>query len=372
MLKSDISCIICDKSFSEVTPSREHIIPNALGGRLVTMSATCVKCNSDSGHEGNSYLVNKFQLLANSLDVIRDRGDHPVARFVDPTNDIEYRLKPSKAPIKAPNIKVNRLGSSINIEFSAPNREEAEHILKHLKPDKWQYPPILEFTEIPSSQFTMNMGYSTDDDNLLREIARIAVCYARHVGCAINATEPTLRFSRGEDINYCPVVPVQGNVVSINDLPNHPLYHGIFLNKPEDSSVIQIYVFLFQYCEFLVEFQADYWGPNISSGYLLNLVSGISENRAFKWKLKPDVSGIWFNERKVESSHFAERFKSVQYYLNQRDRLWIDRALLIGVNHYFQILESGSTKKKATNEAWKEANRILKRYEMKIDKFTIN
>lgn len=290
MLKSNLSCIICDRSFSEVTPSREHIIPNALGGLLVTKLATCVKCNSDSGHKGNAYLVNKFHLLANSLDVIRDRGGHPCASFVDPTNGTEYKLKPGKAPIKASNIKVNRSASTINFEFSAPNRKEAEHILKLLTKDKSQQSPILKSTEIPNSKFTMNIGYSYDDDKFLREIARIAVCYARHVEVAINATEPTLQFSRGGNINYCPVVPVQGDVVSVKDLPIHPLYHGIFLNKPEESRVLQIYVFLFQYCEFLVKFQADYYGPSLSFGYLLNLVSGISENRAFKWKLKPEVA----------------------------------------------------------------------------------
>ena len=370
--ESELSCIICARSFKKVTPSKEHIIPNALGGRLTTKSSTCIECNSSSGHGGNTYLVKKFQLLANSLDVIRDRGDHPNARFIDPTNGIEYILRPSKKPLRAPSLKVDRIGSKINIEFFAPTREEANKILKNqLKTDRWETPPNLEYSEQPKSNFTMNLGYSADDINILREIAKIAVYYARHIGLSINETEPTLKFSMGEDIDKCPVTPVQGNVVLIKDLPNNPLYHGIFLNRSQKNQKIYIYVFLFQFCEFLVEFQLNYDDSDFSSGYLINLVSGISEKREFEWHLSSVMAKDWFSNRKIEPSHFAERMKSIEYYFKHREQLWLDRALLIGMNHYYQILKQSNSKEKATNKAWKEANHILERYNMKLDKFKI-
>jgi len=39
-------CIFCNRPLSPDNSAAEHVIPNALGGRLKTYDATCVTCNS--------------------------------------------------------------------------------------------------------------------------------------------------------------------------------------------------------------------------------------------------------------------------------------------------------------------------------------
>lgn len=51
-------CIICGKSFSDtVKPSREHIIPKALGNKKLVTYCVCGKCNNDLGGNVDSYLT---------------------------------------------------------------------------------------------------------------------------------------------------------------------------------------------------------------------------------------------------------------------------------------------------------------------------
>src|SRR4051812_22228738 len=124
-----LSCLSCDVPFSRTAASAEHVIPNAIGGRLETTRATCVRCNSSSGHQADARLVQRFQLLANALDVIRDRGEHPDAEFQDRTTGLAFRMEPGKDPILAPNIRVARSASTIEYDFSAPTKAHAERIL---------------------------------------------------------------------------------------------------------------------------------------------------------------------------------------------------------------------------------------------------
>ena len=51
-------CIICGEKFSNmVKPSKEHIIPEALGNEKLVTYCVCEKCNNDLGSNVDSYLT---------------------------------------------------------------------------------------------------------------------------------------------------------------------------------------------------------------------------------------------------------------------------------------------------------------------------
>lgn len=367
-----LSCLICDSPLSAISASKEHVIPNALGGRLKTTRATCVGCNSSSGHGADVRLVRQFHLLANALDVVRDRDDHPEAAFIDPNTGRKYRMEPGKNPILAPNIRVERSGSTIKYRFTAPTRAAAERLLNDIRPRKPHTESDLVGTQCTAEKFTWDFGYSADDETLLRSVARIAACYVRHVGIPIDHSEPTVRFARGEDVGRCPVGPPRSDVVSILGLPEHPLYHGIFLSKPADRDPLLAYIVLFQCCEFLVEFNADCTSGPIHSCYQLNLVTGCAEDRSFEWILDTYQACEWIRYRKIDVEHMKKRVAPLLYYLSRRERLWIDRAIGIGMNRFYESRDRGATKEQASANALAQANQVLSRYAMTIEKLEIN
>lgn len=370
-MSDTLSCLVCDKQLTSESASAEHVIPNALGGRLTTKSATCVKCNSSSGHGTDIYLVRKFKLLANALDVIRDRGKHPEATFADPNTGRKYRMEPGKNPLLDSNISVQRSGSGITSNFNAPTRGAAERLLKQFAPKKPHTIKSLEGIKRPAENFTFNSSYSVYDDTLMRNIARIAVNFVRHAGIPIDSSDPTVRFSRGEDIGWCPVGPPHSDVISILGLPEHPLYHGIFLSKPSSHEPLIVYVVLFQFCEFLVSFGANCTTNHAEASYQQNLVTGLTEDRTFQWLINTNKACQWISSREINPARLKDRFAPLQHYLSNRDKLWVDRALGIAMKCYFDSIDHGATREQASADALEKANQVLKRYEMRIQTLEI-
>jgi hypothetical protein len=210
-----------------------------------------------------------------------------------------------------------------------------------------------------------------NDEKLLRSIARIAVYYARHVGLSVDKSEPLLRFARGEDVRSYPVGIPRADVVSIPEMPPRPLYHGIFLSRKAPNEPLFAYVVLFQCYEYLLEFSANTIGEAVHSCYLQNLVSGYAESRTFEWTVSAEEARAWIRERKLNDVRVNDRSASLRHYLSQRERLWIDRATVIGVTQYYKWRDRGATTEQASANALREASLVLARYGMTIEKFEI-
>jgi hypothetical protein len=93
-MNSYFACLFCGEPLAETNFSKEHIIPNAIGGHLHTKNATCVKCNSKAGDSIDGHLTKKLSLLANAFDVPRDRGQHPDAYLVNDISGLKYSNRP--------------------------------------------------------------------------------------------------------------------------------------------------------------------------------------------------------------------------------------------------------------------------------------
>ena len=50
-------CALCGEPFADGDDSREHIIPNAIGGRKKIAGFLCRNCNSKTGKEWDSELA---------------------------------------------------------------------------------------------------------------------------------------------------------------------------------------------------------------------------------------------------------------------------------------------------------------------------
>lgn len=366
-----LTCICCDKPFGIVTPSVEHVIPNALGGWIKTKKATCIKCNSASGRSVDANLVKQFHLLANGLDVIRDRGESPVSSFTDPITGTKYEMNAGGVPYRKPDVQIERIGETNRLHITAPTIEIATRLLRRSVPNKPHTLSPLVPVKQADETFTFEIGYSIDDQSLLRSAARIATCYARHVGIPVDGSDLTVRFARGEEVHRCPVGVPRREVVAIENLPEYPLYHGVFLGRECQQDKLLVYVVLFQYCEFVVEFASHYGGSVTPVGTLQNLVSGRLEHPQFTWLLGAKDASDCIRERKLNAQRMASRFESVRYYLAHRERLWLDRASSIAFSEYIQQRESGLSNADSCNRACAKANEVLSPYNLAFDTFEV-
>ena len=67
-----MNCCICGVELTGENTSIEHIIPNAIGGRLTSKNIFCKQCNSNFGTAIDSNFVKIFQPIQDFVKIDRD------------------------------------------------------------------------------------------------------------------------------------------------------------------------------------------------------------------------------------------------------------------------------------------------------------
>ena len=68
-------CYLCRTPLNEMNKSEEHIIPNAIGGKLKSTNILCDECNNKLGKEIDESFNKIFSPFTKRIDMVRDRPD---------------------------------------------------------------------------------------------------------------------------------------------------------------------------------------------------------------------------------------------------------------------------------------------------------
>ena len=113
-------CLLCETDLIGEAQSREHVIPESLGGRKRTSMALCRQCNSTTGHEWDAEL--ERQLRAVSLIVFP--SDHPCGDKQRRVADAEGNRLLLKGGIRGgaedPRLRIQKEGDRMEFHLSAP------------------------------------------------------------------------------------------------------------------------------------------------------------------------------------------------------------------------------------------------------------
>lgn len=74
MLKKYI-CVLCNHEITEENNTKEHIIPNSLGGKRVLKNFICIDCNSKTGETWDAEIARKFAPFCTMFGIKKDRGN---------------------------------------------------------------------------------------------------------------------------------------------------------------------------------------------------------------------------------------------------------------------------------------------------------
>ena len=122
-------CIGCGTLFIERSPSGAHIVPNALGGRLVPKDLLCGACNGSLNDIADNCLVKAFDALPTLLQIPQQRGKHP-ARPAETRDGRKVRVESDGGlTVMGVRYRVDRGEEETILEFSVPDRQTAMHQL---------------------------------------------------------------------------------------------------------------------------------------------------------------------------------------------------------------------------------------------------
>lgn len=126
-------CYICGEELTKENASVEHIIPNAIGGKLKSKELICKKCNSKLGHSMDKELAEQLDFFSNFLNINRDRGKPNNIIFIEKETNMEYIRKANGDFLPKKDVEVKKEimdNGKIRFHISSTNKK---NILKKLK-----------------------------------------------------------------------------------------------------------------------------------------------------------------------------------------------------------------------------------------------
>ncbi len=277
-------CWLCDK---ELTKTREHIIPESMGGKRIVRDFICRDCNSRTGHEWDSAVTSfeswKFHVDQNFLinpqkgKYIRGRmADTGLNVFIDSGSQIRLDFNP---PIKTQRVsgeveyqltcdpsRVDALFDTVNTILqrngkSSMTRAEFNASIKHdIIPE-----PVVNFT----LRLQMPKYY--------RSLVKTAMAMAFYLGINPSDCENSAPYLRDEEMKEEGVVILPGISLQgmMDDWTN---YHAVnIFGLPNDRKLIGE-VLYFGNVAGLVILSNSYDGPTIITGHSINLKTGMYED----------------------------------------------------------------------------------------------
>lgn len=200
-------CYLCGDKLNNQNKSVEHVVCNALGGRLKSNDLLCRNCNNETGFLENE-LIKKFMFFITSFEVERDRGNIPNFKATL-ENGKKVNIKPGFFIEKPVNCEIEL----DKFRISAPNLAKAKN---HLLKMKRKYPNInvedalskaIESEEYLNEKLFFDLSLN---DSALKAVIKMIVNYSLYcdiwgnklsecINCIKTYKEGILRVYTGED-----------------------------------------------------------------------------------------------------------------------------------------------------------------------------
>jgi hypothetical protein len=135
------TCYLCCEPLTASNRSEEHILLNALGGRLTSKDLICKACNSLCGNTSDAILANQLLYFAHQLNVKRDRGNHPKleACLLETGDKIRISSDGNAVFRPKPPIVTKVDEKTLLLQISAP---DVQYARKQLRGLKQKYPKL--------------------------------------------------------------------------------------------------------------------------------------------------------------------------------------------------------------------------------------
>lgn len=314
-----MNCYVCDEVLIKENETEEHILLNAIGGKLKSKKLICKSCNSAFGSEIDDSLAKQLNPIANLLDVKRDRGkpQNVIATY----NNKDILIEPG-GKLKLARAYTEKNENMFHIEASS--ERQARQVLEGLKR---KFPDInideqiksanKSKSDLPSVKIKMNFG----GEIVCRAICKMAVNFfvykkgnpqdIKHLLSYIKGSE-----EEGEVYFYYPKSEVfyKGEKDVLHTL--------ILVGEPQQKH-LYVYVELFNEFKMVVFISKEYDGEPIYESYHYNVVTNEVVEYKEVVKIPPQQLKRYISKN-IDAKKFQERMRHL---LQRIDKIISDKRI---------------------------------------------
>lgn len=268
-------CALCSNILSSANQSKEHIIPNAIGGRKKTGGFVCIDCNNRCGQTWDAELAKQLNWFCLAVGVRRERGSVP-KQIVQTVGGDRYWLLSDGSLHPESSHSTELLGDQVTIKMTAKTLEEARQRLKGVvrKYPKFDVAKALEEAEIKTTYLDspILISHSWGGPDAGRSVVKTALAFASECGVSPAQCEKA-RECLQPDSKAMPF-----GFFYLSDLvqsrPESEIFHCVSLHGDPKKKRLWSYIEYFGLCRVVVLLSDVYVGPHRYETYALNPRNG--------------------------------------------------------------------------------------------------
>ncbi|MEO6832671.1 MAG: HNH endonuclease [Chitinophagaceae bacterium] len=266
-------CYYCNNPITAGNKSQEHVIPNAIGGRLKSYTLLCEACNQLLGRTIDMELASQFESLVVLLGLERDRKKDNIIRNVVAHDGNLYNLVDGRNPVRVKPIIIEH---DNGVQISVRDKKQLMQVIaglqrKHPNLDLNGLEEKIKYTEALLNE-RWNIPLNTGGEVFLKAVAKIAINVHLQLG--------------GDRKNISAVLEVlKGNIANESHIHYHyipeslnwdgeEIVHLVQLNGNSDKGILYAFVVLFSAFSFIVNLDDIYKGDDYKATYAYDVVEG--------------------------------------------------------------------------------------------------
>lgn len=271
-------CALCPDTLTNENLTREHIIPNSIGGRKKTTGFICNKCNNKYGEKWETVLANQFLWFSLATGIKRERGESPnlLIKTVE-GEGLLLRHNGTMTPAKPRYEEFEDENGKIKIQIQVRTKEEAKKIVKGVAR---KFPSVDAKTATENlliqqtyldSPLAMNFEFGGSEGG--RSMVKTALALASEYGIDHNKCEKAINYLKNEE-----VLPPFGFCYTIDLVENRPqqeVFHCVVVRGLPECGKLLAYVEYFNMARIIVELSDRYDGEDVYHAYSIDPTTGL-------------------------------------------------------------------------------------------------
>lgn len=314
-----MKCYVCGVEITKENETEEHILLNAIGGKLKSKKLICKGCNSDFGSEIDDSLAKQLNPIANLLDIKRDRGN--AQNVKGKYNNKDILIEPG-GKMKLARAYTEKNENMFHIEASS--ERQAREVLKGLK----RKHPDINIDEqmknakkgksfLPSVTINMNFG----GEETRRAFCKMAVNFFIYNGGNPEEIKHLLPYIKGSVEEAEVYFYYPKSEVFYKD--EKEVLHTLLLIGDPQQKHLYVYVELFNEFKMVVFINKVYKGEPIYESYHYNVVT--NEVVEYEEPVKIPAQQLKRNKSKnIDDKKFLER---MNHLLQRIDKIMVDKRI---------------------------------------------
>lgn len=274
-------CALCHSNLNARNKSKEHIIPNAIGGRRKTNGFICDACNNKRGASWDAELAKQLNWFSLALGISRERGEVPRQIVETLEGERFWQLSDGSFVPEKPSYSEKDQDGRITISMTSSSMADARQRLKGVarKYPKFDMRRALDEMEVKTSFLSspLHVNLSLGGPAAGRSLVKTAFAFASECGINHEQCEKASSYLLDESSDDHPFGYAYISDLVINR-PEKNIFHCVSLHADPVTERIYSYIEYFGLFRIVVLLGEKYDGPYKNVCYSINPVNGAPLN----------------------------------------------------------------------------------------------